>query len=108
MNDNITRVLNIDAFDGDKLELTYVNSDSSNRYGFEFASNHAIANWWRANASLDLYIQKESGIANDELIEVQNNTFNFRINNSFTVTEKLKFQLIFACMHLLVSVLIFM
>ncbi len=35
----ISRVLNIDAFDDDKLELSYINSESSDRYGFEFSSN---------------------------------------------------------------------
>lgn len=93
VNDNITRVLNVDELDPDKLELSYINSDTSNRYGFEFASNHAFTNWWRMNASIDLYIQKESGIANNELIEVQNNAFNFRINNNFKATKDLRFQL---------------
>lgn len=93
VSDNITRVLNVDEFDPDRLELSFINSDSSNRYGFEFASNHNFSKWWRVNASLDLYIQKESGIANDELIEVQNNAFNFRINNNFKVTKDLRLQL---------------
>ena len=93
VNDNITRILNIDEFDEDKLELSYINADTNYRYGFEFSSNHAFANWWRLNASMDLYIQKESGVANNELIEVQNNAFNFRINNNFTATKNLRLQL---------------
>ena len=93
INDNITRVLNIDEFDEDKLELSYINSAASDRYGFELSSNHAFSNWWRMNASMDLYIQRESGIANNELIEVQNNAFNFRINNNFTATKDLRLQL---------------
>lgn len=93
VNDNITRVLNIDELNPDKLELSYINADSSSRYGFEVSSNHTFFKWWRMNASTDLYIQKESGIANNEFIEVQNNAFNFRVNHSFTATKDLRFQL---------------
>jgi outer membrane receptor protein involved in Fe transport len=93
VNDNINRILNIDPLDDDKVELSFDNTDSNNRYGFEFSSNYKIANWWRTNASLDLYTQKENGLANGEQIEVTNKSFNFRISNSFTATKKLRFQL---------------
>lgn len=93
VKDNITRVLNVDEFDEDKVELTYMNGDTNNRYGFELSSNHAFAPWWRANASVDLYAQTQSGVANGEQIEVENNIFNARIMNSFTATPKLRFQL---------------
>lgn len=93
VNDNINRILNIDPFDEDKVELSFDNTDSNNRYGFEVSSNYKIANWWRTNASFDLYTQKESGIANGEQLEVTNNSLNFRISNSFTATKKLRFQL---------------
>ncbi len=93
VKDNITRVLNVDEFDEEKLELTYMNGDTNNRYGFELSSSHAFAPWWRANSSIDLYAQTQSGIANGEEIEVENNIFNARIMNSFTATKKLRFQL---------------
>jgi len=93
VNDNITRVLNIDPLDDDKVELSYFNTESNDRYGFELSTNYAIAKWWRANASADLYTQKEAGIANGNQVEVTNNAINFRLNNSFTATKNLRFQL---------------
>jgi outer membrane receptor protein involved in Fe transport len=93
VSDNITRILNEDPLNENKVFLTFGNTDSNNRYGFEISSNYKIANWWRTNASMDIYVQKESGIANGSQLEVTNNSFNFRINNSFTATKKLRFQL---------------
>ena len=93
VNDNITRILNIDPLDDDKVEMSYTNTESNNRYGVEFSSNHKIANWWRVSGSFDLYAQKESGIANGDQLEVTNNSFNFRVNNNFTATKNLRFQL---------------
>jgi len=93
VNDNINRVLNIDPLDDDKVELSFDNTASNDRYGFEVSSNYKIAKWWRTNASFDLYTQKESGLANGEQIEVTNNSLNFRLSNSFTATKNLRFQL---------------
>ena len=93
VNDNITRILNIDPLDNDKVLMSYTNTDSSNRYGFEASFNYAIAKWWRVNASTDLYTQNESGTANGNDLEVRNNAFNARISNSFKATKNLRFQL---------------
>ncbi|REE82915.1 outer membrane receptor protein involved in Fe transport [Lutibacter oceani] len=93
VNDNINRTLNIDPLDEDKVELSFNNTASNDRYGFEVSSNYKVAKWWRTNASFDLYTQKESGLANGEQIEVTNNTLNFRLSNSFTATKNLRFQL---------------
>lgn len=93
VNNNITRLLNIDSLDDDKVLLSFTNTDSSNRYGFEASFNYAIAKWWRVNASTDLYTQNESGTANGDELEVRNNAFNARISNSFKATKNLRFQL---------------
>ena len=93
VNDNITRLLNIDSLDDDKVLLSFTNTDSSNRYGIEASFNYAIAKWWRVNASTDLYTQNESGTANGDELEVRNNAFNARISNSFKATKNLRFQL---------------
>jgi outer membrane receptor protein involved in Fe transport len=93
VNDNITRVLNKDPLDINNVELSYANTKSNNRYGIELSSNHKFANWWRANASFDLYTQKESGIANGENLEVTNSSINFRVSNNFKATKNLRFQL---------------
>jgi len=93
VNDNITRVLNTDPLDNDKVLLTHNNTNSNNRYGVEASANYKVAKWWRLNASTDLYIQNENGIANGDELEVTNNAFNARISNSFTASKKLRFQL---------------
>jgi len=93
VNDNISRILNIDPLDENKVELSYNNTESNDRYGFELSSNYKIAKWWRTNASFDLYTQKESGVANGEQIEVTNNSLNFRLSNSFIASKNLRFQL---------------
>jgi outer membrane receptor protein involved in Fe transport len=93
VNDNITRILNTDPLDNDKVLLSFTNTDSSDRYGFEASFNYAVAKWWRINASTDLYTQNESGTANDDELEVRNTAFNARISNSFKATKNLRFQL---------------
>ena len=93
VNDNITRVLNKDPFDENNVEISYANAESNDRYGVELSSNHKFANWWRVNASFDLYTQKESGIANGEQLEITNNAINFRVSNNFKATKNLRFQL---------------
>lgn len=93
VNDNITRILNKDPLDDEKVELSYANAESNNRYGVELSSNHKFTNWWRVNTSFDLYTQKESGIANGEALEVTNNSLNIRMSNNFKATKNLRFQL---------------
>lgn len=93
VNDNISRVLNKDPLDVEKVEMSYYNTDSNDRYGVELSANYRFAKWWSMNASSDLYIQKETGVSNGENLEITNNSFNVRVSNSFTATKKLRFQL---------------
>jgi outer membrane receptor protein involved in Fe transport len=93
VNDNITRIINKDPLDENNVEISYSNTKSNNRYGLELSSNHKFANWWRVNASFDLYTQKENGIANGEAIEITNNSVNFRVSNNFKASKNLRFQL---------------
>ncbi len=93
VNGNISRVLNKDPLDIEKVEMSYYNTDSNDRYGVELSANYRFAKWWSMNASSDLYIQKETGVSNDENLEITNNSFNVRVSNSFTATKKLRFQL---------------
>jgi outer membrane receptor protein involved in Fe transport len=95
VNDNISRILNVDPFDDDKVLLTFANLSSSDRYGFEASANYKFTKWWNANASADLYTQNQSGIANGDQLEVTNTAFNARINNTFNATENLSFQLFY-------------
>ncbi|RZT95592.1 outer membrane receptor protein involved in Fe transport [Ancylomarina subtilis] len=93
VNGNISRVLNKDPLDVEKVEMSYYNTDSNDRYGVELSANYRFVKWWSMNASSDLYIQKETGVSNGENLEVTNNSFNVRVSNSFTATKKLRFQL---------------
>ena len=95
VNDNINRILNKDPFDEDKVLLTFSNFDSTDRYGFEASSNYKFTKWWSANASADLYTQKQSGIADGDQLEVTNTAFNARINNTFKASKNLNFQLFY-------------
>lgn len=93
VNDNISRVLNKDPLDIEKVEMSYYNTDSNDRYGLELSANYRFFKWWAMNASSDLYVQKETGVSNGENLEIRSNSFNVRVSNSFTATKKLRFQL---------------
>ena len=93
VNGNISRVLNKDPQDIEKVEMSYYNTDDNDRYGVELSANYRFFKWWSMNASSELYIQKETGVSNGENLEITNNSFNVRISNSFTATKKLRFQL---------------
>ncbi|WP_435254586.1 TonB-dependent receptor domain-containing protein [Tenacibaculum sp. A30] len=101
---NITDVINratyMDPLDetNTKQVLTFANFDDTDAYGLEFSVNYKIAKWWRANASMDYYSQKQFGTAdfsnpNAPTLEVKTDIFNARISNSFTVSKKLRLQL---------------
>ncbi len=100
VNDAINRVTYRDPSDPSNVRqiLTFANFDDTDAYGLEFSANYKIAKWWRANASLDFYSQKQFGTAdlsnpNAVRREVQNEAFNARISNSFRVNSKLRLQL---------------
>jgi len=92
IHDNINRALLIDPLDVNKVILTYINSDNTNAYGFEASNNYRITKWWRVNSSFDLYSQKENGIVGGNQVTVTNTTWNFRANNDFKATKRLRFQ----------------
>lgn len=95
VSDNISRIVNRDPLNEDNVLLSFENYKSNNRYGVEVSANYKIAKWWNANASSDLYIQKQTGLANGDQLEITNNVFNARINNNFTASKNLRFQLFY-------------
>ncbi|MEP5338525.1 MAG: outer membrane beta-barrel family protein [Algibacter sp.] len=95
VSDNISRIVNVDPLNEDNVLLSFENYESSNRYGVEASASYKFAKWWNTNASTDLYLQKETGIANGDQLEVTNNVFNVRINNNFTASKNLRFQLFY-------------
>lgn len=95
VNDEISTILYKDPNDetDTKQIKSDANFDGNNRYGFEMSTNYKIANWWRANASLDFYSQTLKGLVAGTQSEVTNSAFNVRLSNSFTATRSLRFQL---------------
>ena len=72
---------------------------NNNAYGIESSANLKFTKWWSANASADIYFKTAKGTIQNantnalENAEVDVTTFNARINNSFTATKDLRFQL---------------
>lgn len=100
INDVINRATYKDPNDPTDVRqiLTFANFDDTSAYGVELSSNYRIAKWWRANASMDFYSQKQFGTndvsnPNAPKREVTAEVFNARISNSFTVTNRLRLQL---------------
>ncbi|CAM1346681.1 TonB-dependent receptor domain-containing protein [Tenacibaculum crassostreae] len=100
INDVINRATYKDPSDDNDVRqiLTFANFDDTDAYGLEFSANYKIAKWWRANASMDYYSQKQFGTTdlsdpNAPTTEVKTDIFNARISNSFTVNKNLRLQL---------------
>ncbi|WP_417885653.1 TonB-dependent receptor domain-containing protein [Zunongwangia sp.] len=93
ITDNINQLINEDPNDDANLIITYSNFDDTNAYGFELSSNYKFTNWWSANGSFELYQQTQKGVVGSEYTEVDNTAYTARINNSFSVSEKVTLQL---------------
>jgi len=100
INDNISRVTYADDLDPNKRRqiISWTNFENTNAYGLELSVNYKVANWWSINTSMDFYSQKQFGIINlntnnPNRIEVTNQVFNGRINNSFKVSKNVNMQL---------------
>ena len=107
IEDEINRAVYVDRLDLNKLILTYDNFDNTSAYGLEVSTNYKPAKWWNINGSFDLFSQTQRGITESLLgsnseatvddivideVEVENLAWNFRMNNSFTATKQLTFQ----------------
>jgi outer membrane receptor protein involved in Fe transport len=100
INDVINRATYKDPSDPSNVRqiLTHANFEDTSAYGLELSSNYRVAKWWRANASMDFYSQKQFGtndLSNPSATkrEVTAEVFNARISNSFTVSNRLRLQL---------------
>lgn len=92
IHDNITRVFFEDPLDPNKVILTYANTDNNNAFGFEASTNYNFTKWWDANISFDIYNQTEKGVVGFQELEVQNTTWNFRMNNNFKIVKNFRMQ----------------
>lgn len=108
IKDGINRAVFIDRLDLNKIILSFDNFDDTSAYGLELSTNYKPVKWWNINASFDLFSQTQLGITERllvesslateediiiEKVEVQNTGWNLRMNNSFSATKKLTFQL---------------
>jgi len=99
ISDEISRVVFNDPNNPNRNILSYDNFDNNDAFGIETSGNLKFAKWWAVNASSDVYFKTAKGTvqnANTNAIEnkeVDVVTFNVRMNNTFTVTKDLRFQL---------------
>lgn len=108
IKDEINRAVYVDRLDLNKMILTFDNFEDTSAYGIELSTNYKPVKWWNINGSFDLFSQTQRGITErlegsnssattddivTEKVEVQNTGWNLRMNNSFTATKKLTFQL---------------
>ncbi|UJH68013.1 outer membrane beta-barrel family protein [Allomuricauda sp. SCSIO 65647] len=108
IEEEINRAVYVDRLDFNKLILTFDNFDDTSAYGFELSTNYKPTSWWSINGSFDLFSQTQRGITErlegdqatateDDIViedvEVENTAWNLRMNNSFTATKKLSFQI---------------
>ncbi|PCJ96979.1 MAG: TonB-dependent receptor [Flavobacteriaceae bacterium] len=108
ITDVINRAVYIDRLDFNKTILTFDNFDNTTSFGMEVSYNYRPVKWWSINGSFDLYSQTNKGITErllvadnstatiDDIVieetEIDNTTWNLRMNNSFKVNKKLNLQ----------------
>jgi outer membrane receptor protein involved in Fe transport len=99
ITDEISRVVFNDPNNATRNILSYDNFDNNSAYGIETSANLRFTKWWAINASADMYFRTVKGtIQNADTNELENaeadvTVFNTRINNNFTATKNLRFQL---------------
>ncbi|PCE63542.1 outer membrane beta-barrel family protein [Sediminicola luteus] len=108
ISDEINRAIYVDRLDLNRQILTFDNFDQTDAYGAEMSLNYKPLKWWSINSSFDIFAQSNRGITEsvdpnlsnpteDDIerfeVEVDNVAWNLRMNNSFTATKKLTFQL---------------
>ncbi len=93
INNEINQTLLEDPEDPSKLLLTFDNGEDNSAYGAEFSGSYKPYKWWSINPSLEVYTRNIRGVIGTEYVEVDNTSFNFRVNQSFSATDNLTFQL---------------
>lgn len=99
ISDEISRTVYNDPNNPNRNILSYDNFDNNDAFGIESSANLKFTKWWAVNASSDVYFKTAKGTVQNantnalENAEVDVVTFNTRINNTFTATKDLRFQL---------------
>lgn len=106
IKDEINQALFIDRSDisAGRVILTHDNFEDTSAYGVELSTNYRPTSWWSINGSFDLYSQTQKGIAEiltapietatigdilEDINEVDNVGYNFRMFNNFKVNKTL-------------------
>jgi outer membrane receptor protein involved in Fe transport len=99
INDEIIRTLYKNPENINQDIISFNNFKNNNAYGVEISGNLKAAKWWSINASSDAYFKKVKGTVENantglqEYGEADVTVFNVRMNNNFTATKKLRFNL---------------
>lgn len=99
INDEISRVIYKNPDNNSQDIISYDNFDDNHAIGAEISANLKLAKWWSVNASSDAYFKTVRGTVQNansgeqERAEADVVTFNARMNNNFTATKKLRFNL---------------
>lgn len=83
--------------------MSYANFDDNSAYGFEISANYRPTKWWDLQPAIDFSSISQKGIiqvynpetdtSDFQMVEVDANAFNARINNNFKVTKSLTLTL---------------
>lgn len=99
IHDEISRVVYNDPNNANRKILSFDNFKDNNAYGVEASANLKFTKWWATNLSSDAYFKTVRGTVQNatsgvfENAQVDVTTFNARMNNTFTATKNLRFQL---------------
>ena len=99
INAEISRVIYADATNPNYNILSFDNFKNNHSVGAEISANLRLTKWWFTNASADIYFKTVRGTVTNlttnlpENGEVNVTTFNTRLNNTFSATKNLKFNL---------------
>ena len=99
INDEIIRILYKNPENINQDIISFDNFKDNNAYGMEISGNLKATKWWSMNASSDAYFKKVKGTVENantglqEYGEADVTVFNVRMNNNFTATKKLRFNL---------------
>ena len=99
INAEISRVIFPNPLNNIQNIMSFDNFDNNSQLGAEVNSNLKLTKWWSTNASADVYYKTVRGTVTNintnlpENKEINVTTFNTRLNNTFTATKKLRFNL---------------
>ncbi|UOK43833.1 MULTISPECIES: TonB-dependent receptor domain-containing protein [Flavobacterium] len=99
ITNEISRVVFNDPNNVERKILSYDNFDDNNAFGVESSANLKFTKWWAANVSADAYFKTVKGTVQNAITsELENaqadvTNFNARMNNTFTATKDIRFQL---------------